>query len=110
MNNISEYKTLLYTFNKLPKNIQKLLIKNINKEFVKVLCEICLNLTEGNIVLTNENKNKIKHKNFIIKALADKKKSLAKKTKYLRQRGGFIIPLLTGIIGPVLANLVTNNA
>lgn len=73
---------------------------------VKALCEIALNLVKGNIPLTTCQLKKLKKQKNIFRLLADKKKSLKKKRAALRQKGGFIFPLLA-TLAPVFGSLIS---
>ena len=56
MSRIKRYKVFLSTFNNLPKSIQKTIIKNSDKDLVKLICEICLNISCNNISISNHKK------------------------------------------------------
>lgn len=107
MNKNKDYKFLLQNFSNLPKNTQKIILKNADPTFTKQICEICLNISNGNIPLTKRNKKKIEKKQNIIKALGVKKGSFKKKIKYIRQRGGAIVPIIASIAGPIIASLLS---
>ena len=108
MSEINKYRDLIQNFNNLPKNIQKIIFKNSDKELTKQICEICLNISNGNIKIKDKDKQKIKNKKKIIDALGQKKYSFKKKIKYIRQKGGAILPILASIAGPIIAALVSS--
>ena len=81
------------------------MLQNVSIDKIKVLCEICLNLLEGNIPVNGEEKQKLKRHRKKIEVLADRKVALKQKRPIINQRGGFIgtlasvaLPVLTGII------------
>ena len=81
------------------------LLQKVSIDRIKVLCEICLNLLEGNIPVNGEEKQKLKRHRKKIEVLADRKVALKQKRPIINQRGGFIgtlasvaLPVLTGII------------
>lgn len=106
---VKKYKAFYENYTRLPKNIRTSIVKNADSDFTKSVCEICQNIVNGNLETgNNTNKVQLKKKLKIIKALADKKKSLKKKVKYIRQKGGFILPLLSSIVAPILGTLISN--
>lgn len=107
MSDQNQYKFLLQSFTKLPKNIQKLILKNADPKLTREVCEICLNISNGNIELSSQDKKKIKRKQRVINALGLKKGSFKRKIKYIRQKGHGLLPLLISIAGPVIASLLT---
>ena len=103
---LKKYQVLLSCFSSLPKEIQKTIIKNSDDKLTRLVCEICLNLEKNNIPVTGKKSKKVKQQFNIIRAFASKKKTLFKKKKYLRQKGGFILPLLASVVAPFLSKIV----
>ena len=106
MTEIDKYRYLIQNFNNLPKNTQKILLKNSDKEFANQICEVCLNISNGNIEINEKDLQKIKRKKKIINALGEKKHSFKKKLKYIRQKGGAILPIIATIAAPIIAELI----
>ena len=109
MSTVRKYKAFIENFCKFPKNIQKLITKNADSHLIKLICEICMNISKNNFrAKTNSSLYKKINKNRkIISALADRKKPLLKKVKYIRQKGGFILPLLMSFIGPIVSKILS---
>ena len=109
MSRIRKYKRFIEDFNSFPKNIQKIIIKNIDPDLTKLVCELCLNIDKGNfpdkLILKNK---KIKRNKKLITAFADRKKSLHKKNNYIRQKGGFLLPLLFSIATPIISKIISS--
>ena len=109
MSKIKKYRKFIEVFNSLPKNIQKIIIKNIDEDLTRFLCELCINICNGNLseesILNNK---KINRRKKLIQALADRKKTLSRKVKYIRQSGGFIVPLLISIAGPLISKIISS--
>lgn len=87
------------------KKLRDLLIKNANKEQIYTLCEIILNILNGNLKLSEDqlqklSKIKAKLRNII-------KRSSLKKKKYLIQKGGFLQILIPSIISG-LATIISS--
>ena len=74
MSKIKKYRKFIEIFNSLPKNIQKIIIKNIDEDLTRLLCELCINICNGNLseesILNNK---KINRQKKLIQALADRK-------------------------------------
>jgi len=79
---------------------KKKLIKRATNGEIKSICEICDNCLKGNL----PHKKLIKHK-ASIRYLANKKKTISQKRKYISQKGGFLGSLLSVAI-PVIAGLI----
>ena len=101
---INTHKTLTL-LSKCNKKIRNKLIKNSKKDFIFSLCECLLNILNGNIKITEDDKKKLKEKKYIIKKLI-KKSSLSNKKKII-QSGGFLEILIPSLISG-LASIITS--
>ena len=70
----------------------------IHNEFINILSELCLNITEGNVKLPKVVKQPTKQHRSLVHALACKKKGKDFKIKQLVKAGGNFISLLLPII------------
>lgn len=85
-------------------------IRNASKDNVKAICEICLNVINGNIAVDVKSKNKLKKHRKSIEFLSKRRVSLHKKKQFLiNQRGGFLgmlasiaLPLISGLVARAL--------
>lgn len=94
----------LELINICPQKLRKDILKNINQEGVKAICECCLNVLHGNIPLTEKQKGSLsKHKNTL-RTLARRKVALSQKRKLIVQKGGFLNILIPTALS-VLAQL-----
>jgi hypothetical protein len=76
---LETYGSLIKTYNELPKEIQLVILKSKNVRFIKLLCEISLNIIKKNLPLSEcQLKEVIKYKRTV-KLLATKGKSLKRK-------------------------------
>ena len=69
------------------------------KELVHCICDCVLNVLNGNIPISEEEKKRLKRHKYSLRELV-KKKTSDKKRKHLIQEGGFlgaIIPILGGL-------------
>ena len=83
-----------------PKRRQQLLA-TISPEEIKALCEICLNIINGNLPVDEQQYKKLKKKKAVIRILGSKG-SVQKKKATINQEGGFLgslaaiaLPLIT---------------
>lgn len=98
---------------KCDKNVANAIVKHGKPDLINCFSEISTNVLNGNVKLSQAQKNKLsKYKNYIRK-LATKSTSQATKKRILQQ-GGFIgallSPLLKGVIGPMLTGLLTSKS
>ena len=88
------------------------LFRNASIDELKSICEICSNITHGNIPMSFKQRKKLCKYKKKIRCLADRKIGLVKKRRTLQQKdqtvqsGGFIGTLL-GITIPLLASLIS---
>ena len=76
------------------------IIKKGSPKLIKLICEVCLNTLNGNIPLSQQQKNRLKRHKNVLRKLAKSRLSTDKRKKMM-QKGGFL-PLL---VAPLLANL-----
>lgn len=87
---------------------KRALLKTANNDQILSLCEICLNILNGNIPV---NASKLKKYKNLLRSLSKKRESIQKKKRLLvNQSGGFlpliapaIISALGGILGPIIS-------
>jgi hypothetical protein len=104
--NILKHKDFLNLLANAKPKYRKSLIKSADKQFIKAICEGTLNLLNGNIPLSEEDKILLnKYKSKLRKLI--KKSNIEDKKIILNQRGGFLNILLPAIIGG-LASVVNN--
>ena len=77
------------------------IIEGANSELIKAICECALNCLKGNVSLTHDQKQKLNRHKQKLRILAHKKHSIAKKKKFLVQKGGFVSLLLKPILAAV---------
>ena len=84
--------------------LRRVILNNIDREFTKLISELCLNLTAGNVQLPDAIKKQTRQHQSIFRALSKRKTSQKQKRKHLVQAGeGFFTVLL-----PIIAGLVSN--
>lgn len=80
----------LELLNICPQKLRKNLLKNINQEGIKAICECCLNVLHGNIPLSEKQKGSLSKHKRTLRTLAERKVALSKKRKLIIQKGGFL--------------------
>lgn len=86
---------------------RKEIIKNADTELMRCLCECSANTIYRNVPLTKTQLKKLSPHKKILRLLANKKIGLKnKKSKILKQSGGFLLPLLLPIITNILASII----
>lgn len=89
--------------------VRKSIIKYGNSELIKTLCEICINILNGNVKISPKCKNHLQnYKNSLRKLTAPKVKLQVKK-KILVQKGGFLPVILSTILSGVIGSLIEKN-
>lgn len=104
--NILKHKDYLNLIANAKPKYRKTIINSADRQLIKAICEGTLNLLNGNIPLSDENKQLLnKFKSKLRKLI--KESNFAEKKKILNQRGGFLNILIPAIIGG-LASVVNN--
>ena len=96
-------------FKEADPKLHKVIIANGNRETVKSICEGALNVLQGNIPLRACSKRKIHIYKNVLGKVAEKSVSLATKRKFISQRGGFLLPLLSAILPTIAGILFRSN-
>jgi len=100
----SNYSTLELLKTAKPK-LRKAILLNCGPDLIKSLGECALNVLRGNVKVGSCSRRKLRKHRGLLRKIADKSVSSAKKRKIIVQRGGFLLPLLSAVL-PVLASLV----
>lgn len=109
-NNIHE----LCVLSKLNNTQRKKFIEILSSEAIKCICEVCLNVLNGNIKLKDTDKKRLKRYKNVLRYLVHRQGSKGRekvenKRKVLVQKGGFlpiILPSLLTIAADLVIDLV----
>lgn len=101
---------LLHALCHLDKQQRTSLLRTIDKNGVRAICECALNTLNGTVPLKkNERVRLSKHKQ-VLRRLTNKTGCWKTKKRVIVQKGeGFLLPLLLPIIGTVLSNIIARN-
>ena len=75
-------------------------------DLITTLSEICHNLLEGNIPLTEGQLESLRQSADILRAVSKKVTSTKTKRKVMIQKGGFLIPALIGMAMPLIKSIL----
>lgn len=92
------------------KNQQKSLIKYASKEQINAICEIILNILNGNLKIDEKQYKKLNSKKKVLRQLVNK--SSLKKKKFLIQKGGFLqllVPSIISGLATVIASIINKS-
>lgn len=87
-------------------SVRKVIVSKAGPDFINALCELALNILNGNVPLTTKQYKKLNKKKSVIRLVADKKVKVFKKKKVLNQHGGFLVPLLAAAL-PFISSFFT---
>lgn len=96
MSKVMENKEFLKLLCSSKNKLQKTLIKNATKDQIYAICEVILNILNGNIKLEENHFKKLNSKKNQMRTLI--KRGPLKQKKYLIQKGGFLQVLIPSII------------
>ena len=99
---VKTHAVLLNTLAHCSPTQRKLILKTADKGLVDAICECVVNLVRGNIKLSPAQKKTFAKQKRYLRKLADRKTALKTRKNILVQRGGFFLPLLSRLIGPVI--------
>lgn len=105
MKRVKRHVHLLHVLANANPQQRKAILKTANEDQMKSLCEICANLLSGNIPISNG--KKLHSYKRVIRQLADKKISIAKKRKiFNNQTGSGFLPLIIPAVLKLVSGLL----
>jgi hypothetical protein len=106
MKRLKENKHMLYVLKAADPKLRAAILKNVNPEVIRTICDISHNTLNGNNKICNYAKGKLKKYKRQLRKLTCSKETIASKRKILVQKGGFLPALigsvLSGVIGAYL--------
>lgn len=105
--NLSKHAPVLQAFRHMSPKQLKAVVKDAKPDFIRCVCEICMNLLKNNIPVSPCEKKKLKKHKRTIRALAKTGESVKKKKKVILQKGSFaFLPLLAPLVASVVGGLL----
>lgn len=89
---------------------RKYLLHHAKPDQILCLADCCHNVINGNVKLTQTQRNRLKRNANYIRLVADKNIKVPQKRKILSQKGGFLPALIApiiGIVGSLVGDLVS---
>jgi hypothetical protein len=104
---LKKFLPLLKKLKKIGPKGRKKLLKNAEDDLVICLCEMSHNtLNETIPVSAGQLKKLLQHKNILRKLIDKNIPVKKKKSAIIRQKGGFILPLLAPILGAIVQGII----
>ena len=91
-----------------PKVLLKQLLKKLPIRSVKAICECTLNVLNGNVPLSSNQKKSLRKHKITLRKICAKRGSLFTKKKLIVQHGGFLNILIPAAL-TVLTNLINGS-
>ena len=91
-------------------NIRRAILLNADKDLIEVICHCIFNLLNGNINLSESDKNRLSLYKLTLRKLVEKS-SVGEKKKILIQNGGFLqflIPAAITGISSIISSLISS--
>lgn len=106
MKRLEAHKHMLHVLKNCKPCIRKNILQNGSGDLIKTLCEVCLNVLNGNAKISKNSKNNIRKYKKVLRQLAKPNDRLSSKRKILIQKGGFLPALLTAVLSGIVGKLI----
>lgn len=103
MKRLKENKHMLHVLKNASPKLRKAILNNASPDIIKMICEIAMNILNGNHTISPVIKKRIGGYKKVLRQLSCIKRSTPAKRKILIQSGGGFIPIL---IGSILSGLI----
>lgn len=101
---------LLHALCHLDKEQRAALLRTIDRDGVRTICECALNTLNGVVPLKKSEQSRLAKHKKVLRHLVKKTGCWKSKKRVIVQKGsGFLLPLLLPIIGSVLSSVFTRN-
>lgn len=84
---------------------RKKVIQNAEKDLIKCICECALNILNGNVEVTNQQKNKLKKFKKVLRKLSSSQGGVKSRKKIIQKGGAAFLPLL---LAPIIGELISH--
>lgn len=99
---------MLHVLKKSKPKLRQILLKHCDSEVIKTICEIVINILNGNHKVPKQIYNKLNKNKKVLRCLACPKKSISVKRKLIIQKGGFLPMLIGSVLSGVVGDLLSN--
>lgn len=97
---------MLYVLKNSKSKLRKNILKEVDPEIIKTLCEVCINTLNGNVKIPIKILNYLKKYKRAMRHLSFSKTNIPAKRNILIQRGGFLPVLLGALLSSVVGQLI----
>jgi transposase len=104
MHSIEKHRLVLQRLRRGSTKVRKNILDTADKHLVHCLCECAHNILNSNVPLSKLQYRKLARHKKTLRALVKRGRDWNAKKKIIKQKGGFLIPLLAPILGTLLAH------
>jgi hypothetical protein len=106
MSDMKQHAAMLKMIQKARPDLRQSLIKMADQKLIRCIVESAANTLKGNVRLSAAEKRKLSRHKKVLRRLVKRGEHWKAKRKYIAQKGGFLIPLLTPIVGALLSKII----
>jgi hypothetical protein len=114
MNHLNKHAKLLEAIGSIPHKSIPSVIKHLDKDLIKCICELCVNVMNGNLALSKNQYKHLKNHKHVMRKIVDcctnKKIKYSKAKKILIQQKGGFLPLLLAPLLPLIGKAILGGA
>jgi len=107
MNRLKKHSSTIRLLHKAKPSVRRAIIANCDKQLVKCLCDIALNILSGNAPISKQHTKRLLPHKASLRKHVDRKISIRKKQNLL-QTGGFLPAIISAAL-PVVSSLLGGN-
>jgi hypothetical protein len=99
---------VLQTLSKCKKQSDcKDIFQTINRDIVRLISDACVNIINGRVFVSVKAKRNLWKNRLAVGKLASKGVDYTQKTKIIKQKGGFLIPIIAAAVSALVGSLIT---
>lgn len=106
MKRLKDHRHILHVLKSCSPTVRKTILNSANPDLIKAICEICMNILNGNVKISSRSKRSLKDYKNSLRKISSTRTSLKSKKKILVQKGGFLPTILGAILSGVIGNLI----
>ena len=106
LSDLKRHAAILRTIQKARPDLRKSLLKLADQDVIRCIVECADNTLKGHVHLSTKQKQNLKRHKKSLRRLVNRGERWQTKRKLIVQSGGFLLPLLTPLLGSLIANLL----
>lgn len=99
---------MLCALNQASCKMRKAMLKNANPELIKTISEICYNVLNGNLKLSEKTRTKLGKYKKAMRVIGCPHKSVSSKQRVIVQHGNGLLPILLNTLLPLVVSAFIN--